>query len=598
VNKHELKPFSYYEPKLPAGFEISKTIDGDPCSYTDDDVWNLEAYKNTRSQPPRLYFAKWHEENKKREQNSKEKLITGEFKWLIFLLIYHAENRLKLATLYQYYRSLSHFARLLVEYDKTFNQLFSDEEVLKKITKDKVLSSYLLQGFAAITGHLNAIGFDISGIRAISTESDFIKEIGKRVQEGMEECRQTSVIPERILPEILSTFKKHIDDFLKVKGKIHNLLKAACEDENYARGKSAQTTNKLKKKLHSPYFNEAVSEHGLSDYMTKYDITELKKVTGHLRDMQIISHSIICAYSGMRHSEALSLGYNCLEKEETKRGLVRRLHGYTTKFVKGIPKKKVSWVTSEDADGAVMAARAISGYVAGATGADKKDGELFHPMSCFPWRFSRSKDASPAVQITKAFREKWMGHIKVTAEDILDLRQVDPRRDWEDDEEVKVGEIWPLKCHQFRRSLAVYAIQSGHVTLQALKEQLKHITMEMVRYYARNARKKHLRNDFHREMIEILPFFEASSQHRFMSSGEEVADGQGVPVKAVTDGKGRVLTIEETEKKIKDGVMAFRHSHLGGCTNPGICEKPINEEFAQGVGKVLISLYKYTRNAY
>lgn len=50
-----------------------------------------------------------------------------------------------------------------------------------------------------------------------------------------------------------------------------------------------------------------------------------------------------------------------------------------------------------------------------------------------------------------------------------------------------IGNDWTFKTHQYRRSLAVYSIQSGIVfLLGSIKNQFKHLFREMSYYYQNN----------------------------------------------------------------------------------------------------------------
>ena len=63
------------------------------------------------------------------------------------------------------------------------------------------------------------------------------------------------------------------------------------------------------------------------------------------------------------------------------------------------------------------------------------------------------------------------------------LEQIEFNRDWRNDENFKIGQPWHFKNHQYRRSLAVYSIQSNIVSLGSLQKQFKHLFREMSYYY-------------------------------------------------------------------------------------------------------------------
>lgn len=92
--------------------------------------------------------------------------------------------------------------------------------------------------------------------------------------------------------------------------------------------------------------------------------------------------------------------------------------------------------------------------------------------------------------------------LKITDSDKKEIQEIEFNRNYKD---IEIGKAWRFRSHQYRRSLAVYSIQSGIVSLGALQIQLKHQFREMTLYYSNGASyakklfnipRDHIANDF------------------------------------------------------------------------------------------------------
>lgn len=156
-----------------------------------------------------------------------------------------------------------------------------------------------------------------------------------------------------------------------------------------------------------------------------------------------------------------------------------------------------------------------------------------------------------------------------------------------------VGAQWPLSSHQYRRSLAFYAINAGFVSLPSLSSQFKHLTQMMTRYYSNGSDNfKSIfgyydedLNDFvipsghiSFELQSGVPLAVSNQVLMDLFAGEEPlfgATGSFIETLRNSIGSDEVRILEfkkETEKRVARGDMAYRKTLLGGCMKVGRCD--------------------------
>jgi len=196
---------------------------------------------------------------------------------------------------------------------------------------------------------------------------------------------------------------------------------------------------------------------------------------------------MIHAFSGMRDGECYSLQYNCLQTRKFKGRRTLRLIGYTTKLVDS--KKETYWITSPEIELAIKAAQYICQLVACHTGHPAEDTHLFPCLSHLNFSIGNCRVSNSEIIVANLKNavfnyifEKDFRFI-IIPEDLELLSRIDFIRNWSSDSRFNAGNVWPLASHQFRRSLAVYALSSKLVSLTSLKRQLQHISLAMTLYY-------------------------------------------------------------------------------------------------------------------
>ncbi|MGV8268142.1 integrase, partial [Pseudomonas aeruginosa] len=73
--------------------------------------------------------------------------------------------------------------------------------------------------------------------------------------------------------------------------------------------------------------------------------------------------------------------------------------------------------------------------------------------------------------------------LSIQSDDLQELAQSDPARDFYNEPDFAVGQPWPLNSHQFRRSVAFYGSSCGVLSLPTLLAQYKHMTIHITCKY-------------------------------------------------------------------------------------------------------------------
>jgi hypothetical protein len=218
------------------------------------------------------------------------------------------------------------------------------------------------------------------------------------------------------------------------------------------------------------------------DYLfSKYYIKEKKHIGKFISKIQGTCNHLIHAYSGMRKQEVFSLKDDCY-KEENINGSICRLFGVTTKMHGKL--KEEYWVTSREIKKVLFILNGINSVIAKHHKIKSGSLPLFVGTSMIKSNSIRGK-----IVAKYSFHDDEELHLDeklfiISSQDKQEVEEIDFNRNYQ---EIEIGKKWQLTTHQYRRSLAVYSIQSGLVTLGALQIQMKHLFREMTLYYSNGA---------------------------------------------------------------------------------------------------------------
>lgn len=404
------------------------------------------------------------------------------------------------------------------------------------------------------------------------------------------EYHQTEIIPTQIYLDLLVDYKATVEEFLLVKDKLLDFSLRVSNDKHYARNGNSHKGN-------SASYEDALEAVGLVEYAKKYNISSVVELLRQFGAVYYASIMLIYAFTGMRKSEAYSLTLDSLKKF-SKKGLVRtrKLVGFTTKF-RGL-RKRVSWYTSLDVEAPFEAASFLCRLIMKCNKVDVPGQCLFISTGYLPFAAANDNLASltskaPTCGNYEPSRyQMHFSSIVIGAHHIEELKAINPFRVWEAESKFDVGKQWPLKIHQLRRSTAVYAIASGLVSLPALKEILKHLTLAMSRYYAKGSvyapnileRSKGDKDAWVVRYQESELFVRSFQYVKELIIPDEVLKGPaGTWIERNSKPSLRSLgyaeSLEQTLLKMKKGQIFYRPTPVGGCTLNGMCEKRIAVSF-------------------
>ena len=441
----------------------------------------------------------------------------------------------------------------------------------------------------------------ITGI--ISLPSKVLHKISLRSQRYYTNHNQHPPIPSRILTRLLSQinitmsdFNDHCEQVLELTGQLlaDNKLGLSRSSQHRVLTDEGVTGNFCRH--YRPVFSDLIRDTSISSYLQKCNIKSKTSLLRHLSEILFFSKISVLAYSGMRHAEAANLKYDCLESFYHGNKKHYLVNGGTTKLNHGIV-KKVKWVVSTEAVTAIGLARKIVETVYKHLNSHVELEEPISNLLLFPsigplYKHNIVESLEPENMLYVTKPQALNSYIKtsigspivsslstfIEEEDIRELEQIDCHRDWRSDEKFISGRLWIFTAHQFRRSLALYATNSGLVSLPSLRRQLQHITNEMSAYYSNGSSfAKNILgcdSDFVNEYRKTVPESEALSYIKNVLLSDEKLFGAHGAWLAINKEKNSNLFLHdrgETIKKFKNGQLQYQETIIGGCTGTSQC---------------------------
>jgi hypothetical protein len=574
-----------YDPSLgifpSANFVTARDNKGQVLSRYGDLNWNRTPY-DPNNRRCNISFQFWRHG----ELTEQRQLLLDEIRWLMFIVIYLFPSPLTNGGIGHYiclFRSLARFAEL---HSMTVRNILTDPNLLTEAASGSriAICRNLLQNIDKLGPKLS--GYEINLIA-------LTEDMKARVTQYRSGLKQTVPIPSLIYTKILSALSDEIHEIKENIGNILLLAKAYHADPLIGFCRAAQVTNAAKFGIilenYQLDFFELVEKYNLSKFWQKHSLTEDgTSIRQLLNRAQRVAALQIQAFTGMRGDEVDTLPYYCLE--EQKRYGDDRIHyivtGSVTKNKNGLV-RKVQWVTSSSGMHAIRLAQKIASVIYEINGMkirrlvnNDKPSYLFISTN---WLGNvRAKETPHQWDFKKQLGLAKDLKFNIEKVDLEELLSIDPHRQWESEPEFQIGQPWPLKRHQLRRSLALYAHASGLVSLPSLKRQLQHITEEMTLYYSRGSL---FANKFLNETsddhfgVEYRATKSISHGLAYLANvllrDQNKLFGPHVLFNHLhhSDGLGNVLiNRDQTIKAVGRGLYTYKPTPIGGCANPKKCE--------------------------
>ena len=573
-------------------------------------VWDFNAYRLSATKLSRILFDAVLDESGQEQQ-----ALIEEAKYLLYCLIYFAGGgrigRLSAGTLNQYWIVLRAAMQFCYEQKKkpmvgvlSLQQLFTVPVYLAAFIHsnsfDKMSLAGILQGLARVgeerLGYaaLNPANFDLT----------------------RPEYKQHPVIPTRIYLNLINLTGDLLDQLYEGVGRFESFV-ACFDDEYYGFAHSAQKSRGLGGKAHwRPDMAQAIKDHDLASvFVGEFECPHKINLQRVLLQMQYVAKTVIHLYTGMRDQEVMRMPYHCLSDQVVRQAVVDdkgierdkpqsvNVLSTTTKF-SGY-KKEGAWFSPGEVVKAVEVAQAIC---RGLAKLYKIELDARCPLFLNPAIVGSTRN-NAEVGVSRFMGRSTKGtalrSLSIQAEDLQELAQSDPSRDFYSEPAFAVGQPWPLTSHQFRRSLAFYGSSSGFLSLPTVRVQFKHMTIQMARYYANGF--DNLRTIFgyydEKKKDFVLPSshfaFEFQMAMPMSVANQLIADllfneeplfgGTGSYMEKQKERvKAGEIQIEDvradTEKRAKNGEISYHPTLLGGCTKVGRCNSFMLGDYTECTG--------------
>ncbi len=569
---------------------ISKDGDGQPLSYVGDFVWNWMFYTQ-RKEPSNLSFYFWRTQGSRvisEDEITVQRLaLMRELQYLMVHRIYHSDRLLGYLALASYLFSLGKIARFAHDRGCPMRDVLTQTALLDAyiatVPSSQCKDVVRLINFLRSLDPRSELGFEVAKAKKW-------RELIRRAQRQKENYFQTAPLPTRVYLGLINALASEFDEIEAHRGRMLTALREALR--LHARFKAGGNQGTAR------FGPDLIAKHGLGDFLIrKGHSADLHGLTMAVTNIMRICKTQINTFSGMRDEEAGHLPFHCMETVRAEHGRTHSLIvGVTTKLA-GAQRLRTRWVTT-DAQGfrAIRLAQSFANVIYKFIGVKPSTGDklkdnfpLFVSSSYFPWIGYLDNHSASRYLPGRALRIRYLSdQLKaalcptIEADDIAELEAIDPFRDWNSEPEFAIGQPWPLKSHQLRRSLALYANASGLVRISSLRRQLQHLTREMVEYYGRGSvfAKNFLKDDpkgYKEHICREWQDTEQEAQYlaftRDVLNSDEPLCGSGGLFYELKKQRGEVMSAQEVRDQLKMGRMAYKSHHLGGCTNVGICDK-------------------------
>ena len=554
---------------------ISSDIEGKPLSLFSDDVWNFSTYSGDVFSS-NVYFLL--EEFKAHPDKNLVEDLKLEFKLICYSLLHFkltAKGYTKVSTLMGDMTHVRYFILMCLQLNvratevsnNTFaiNQFKEDLKLIKKSTqKKRMLVMYKLHKVRQfLTDH--TFGFSV----------DVIDTIYAAVKKLPDDKSQTLIIPTHIYSTFIQNGADLFKEYLEIHENIEAWHKNVAEIKNYGNTKS-----RSRKGIE---FYETLEEYALVKYCNKYSISDKQEFIYHIKNLQFYAYFYFLCFTGMRETEGISCAYDAFQKKVINNNEVYTVRAYTTKLV-GMKRVSALWVTSKNLESANKVAQSICRIGLRLKKQCSIDSLIESEVPLFYSFYHKDTNSSnlfPDYGLTQIVFgdnfKKLITNCVVTQDDFDELVRVQPSAAF--NENIAIGKMWSFTHHQFRRSLAVYCARSGLVSLPTLKNQLKHIEVDMTAYYADGAMfaKDLTKQDFITEFQDEL--LEAECDQYLADTRNQANPLFGGHGTWLEVNKMNVSTVDfledrkKTLKSMKDNRIAYKQTPLGGCSMNGTCDK-------------------------
>lgn len=581
------------------GFVLCRNSEGQATAVYGDDEWDFNPY---RLSAKKINIIKFKSIFSTTEDD--QALLIEEVKYALFCLIYYIGTgrvgKLSAVTISGYFHRLGSAARFC--YEQKHKPLVGVLSLKELLTTPVYLAAFVtsmngndtfIRRFPPLMRSLVAVGGERLGYKVLS-----VSDLDFGIPKGE---KQTPVIPTRIYLEIINNSSDILDRLLSKADSLSAFI-SDFVDRYYGLSDLVQQSRGIRKRHRRATFEQAVNNHGLTELLVDdFKCSCRRSFSLAISSIQFLLKMVIHLYTGMRDQEVMRIPYDCLSDQVVRQAVVDdqgierdepqsvNVFSTTTKFT-GF-KKEGTWFAPGEVVRAIEVAQAIC---RGLAKLYKIELDTRCPLFLNPsiLGFTRNR-AEVGVANLKDLGATALRRVLIKKEDLEELAQSDPSRDFYNEPAFAVGQPWPLTSHQFRRSLSFYGSSSGFLSLPSLRVQFKHMTIEMARYYSNHYdnlrtifgyyddKKKDFvlpRNHLAFEYQMAIPMSVANQLIAdLLFNDEPLFGGTGSYMEKqkerVKSGEIQIEDVRaETELRVKNGEISYRPTLLGGCSKVGRCD--------------------------
>ncbi|MFA0718751.1 hypothetical protein AB4622_22435 [Vibrio splendidus] len=571
--------------------------------------WDFNPYRLSARKISKITFT--HNVSECDKELPHYSMLIREQKLLLFKIIYHSDGGhagfYSPASINKYNYAIRDVVEFIMDSgtrsfmgELCIADVLSNHQYIVKAIKSNGKKNFVPQ-LSALLRTLESINRNILGFHPAEVKIEKI------------EHKQHPVIPPRIHLNFINHNAEWMERADKDLQNIEDFIVLLSDRTNYFGKDKLKVEERRKSGVEYKNFVEILDEWGLLEFLKEEmnieDESNLHRVkfVNFLGKVQRRLKCIIHLYTGMRDEEVNRMPFDCIAKEVMKNAIILegkelvpektiKLISATTKYTGYM--KSASWIAPPEVLKAVEILQRIVRGLAKYNNVEPSECYLINSVTSINAEERFEKKAAVGKSRHDPFKDN--KEFTITGNDFSCLQSTDPERDFTSEEKFSVGEIWPFTTHQFRRSLAYYATNSGFVSLPSLKRQFKHILIEITKYYGKNFG----------NMKTIFGYYDEKIDKFILPKGHIALEVQtGIPMAVAEDilrevfGSDTVLFgkagayierqkseqtedeisiikhREDTLKRAENGEISYSPTLLGGCTKVGGCDCAMLGEF-------------------
>lgn len=555
-------------------FVISRDIYGNVLSRIQDDTWDFSTYAITSGYNNKINFKTIKEENR---QTAKQIILI-----LLINGIGNNGSQLAVSTLYEYFNSVvKQLSKFSEQNNKELKEVLKSEKFILKYLYNNSKNTLKLRFFARLLKYI-CINYNIIH----SLECVYTKEIEQFVRSARrkneENSEQTLLIPSRIYIYGIKKRQEHINIIYKHNESLSSFFEHFLINRAFGSSRFMLTKYNIPSSQHVKW-NDAIKQFQLNELFNLYDIKNRKDFAQFINLLYSTCFHQLITYSGMRRNEALSLNNNCLVAIKTKSGTVLKLLGKTTKLTPSF--EEASWITCSESESIVNLLNKLNQVITKIYEVDYDIFPLFPKTAFFKPKSEKNIISKTSLWMRDAQVKDELPldklQITITQEDKEELEKLNPLIALES---IEVGKTWNFSYHQYRRSLVVYALRSGMVSIGGLQQQMKHLFVDMTMYYGNNSHNaeslfnpnKSLSKEYQETKIELQTLYYVRD---VLFSEEKLygVHGNYVEKHSKHNIKEEFIPFFQENrtnimKRFNSGEMIYKETALGACVSPKPCD--------------------------